>query len=91
MQRILRCAFVVLMLALVATPASAGELKLTINNGLVTVIADGVPVSQILFGTDAPFFDGAPQVKGLQASGFSASELADVERNNALRLLGRAK
>jgi predicted TIM-barrel fold metal-dependent hydrolase len=50
-----------------------------------------VPLSQILFGTDAPFFDGAPQVKGLQASGFSAGELADVERNNALRLLGRAK
>jgi 6-methylsalicylate decarboxylase len=50
-----------------------------------------VPLSQIVFGTDAPFFDGAPQVAGLQASGFSASELADVERTNALRLLGRAK
>lgn len=50
-----------------------------------------VPLSQILFGTDAPFFDGAPQVKALQASGFSASDLADVESNNALRLLGRAK
>ena len=50
-----------------------------------------VPLSQILFGTDAPFFDGAPQVKGLQVSGFSASELADVERNNALTLLGRRK
>ena len=50
-----------------------------------------VPLSQILFGTDAPFFDGAPQVKGLQASGFSADELADVERHNALRLLGRRK
>ena len=48
-----------------------------------------VPLSQILFGTDAPFVDGAPQVKGLQASGFSASELADIERTNALRLLGR--
>ena len=47
-----------------------------------------VPVSQILFGTDAPFFDGAPQVRGLQASGFTAAELADVERGNALRLLG---
>ena len=46
-----------------------------------------VPVSQILFGTDAPFFDGAPQVRGLQASGFSASELVDVEHNNAQRLL----
>ena len=48
-----------------------------------------VPVSQILFGTDAPFFDGAPQVRGLQASGFTPGELADVERTNALRLLGR--
>ena len=48
-----------------------------------------VPISQILFGTDAPFFDGAPQIKGLQASGFSANELADVERNNALTLLGK--
>jgi len=48
-----------------------------------------VPVSQILFGTDAPFVDGAPQVRGLQGSGFTAAELADVERNNALRLLGR--
>lgn len=46
-----------------------------------------VPMSQILFGTDAPFFDGAPQVRGLQASGFSASELGDVEYNNANRLL----
>ena len=46
-----------------------------------------VPVSQILFGTDAPFFDGAPQIRGLQASGFSASELVDVEFNNAERLL----
>ena len=49
-----------------------------------------VPVSQILVGTDAPFFDGAPQVRGLQASGFTASELAEVERANALRLLGGA-
>jgi predicted TIM-barrel fold metal-dependent hydrolase len=48
-----------------------------------------VPVSQILFGTDAPFVDGAPQVRGLQASGFTAGELAEIERNNALRLLGR--
>ena len=48
-----------------------------------------VPVSQILFGTDAPFVDGAPQVRGLQSSGFSTGELADIERNNALTLLRR--
>ncbi len=48
-----------------------------------------VPVSQILFGTDAPFVDGAPQVQGLQRSGFTAQELLGVERENALKLLGR--
>jgi predicted TIM-barrel fold metal-dependent hydrolase len=48
-----------------------------------------VGVSQIVFGTDAPFFDGAPQVRGLASAGFSAAELARVERANALPLLPR--
>jgi predicted TIM-barrel fold metal-dependent hydrolase len=48
-----------------------------------------VGVSQIVFGTDAPFVDGAPQVRGLQTAGFSADELARVERGNALGLLPR--
>ena len=48
-----------------------------------------VGVSQIVFGTDAPFFDGAPQLRGLQTAGFSAAELAGVERGNALALLPR--
>lgn len=48
-----------------------------------------VSVPQILFGTDAPFFDGTPIVQGLRASGFSAAELQAVERDNALRLLPR--
>jgi predicted TIM-barrel fold metal-dependent hydrolase len=48
-----------------------------------------VGVSQIVFGTDAPFFDGAPQVRGLQSAGFSADELARVDRANALELLPR--
>jgi predicted TIM-barrel fold metal-dependent hydrolase len=48
-----------------------------------------VPVSQILFGTDAPFVDGAPQVQGIQRSGLTAEELVAVERENARRLLGR--
>jgi predicted TIM-barrel fold metal-dependent hydrolase len=49
-----------------------------------------VGVSQIVFGTDAPFFDGAPQVRGLQSAGFSAAELARVERTNALSLLEKS-
>ena len=48
-----------------------------------------VPTTQILFGTDAPFFDGAPQVQGLQASGFSTDELRGIERDNAVRLIAR--
>lgn len=48
-----------------------------------------VGVSQIVFGTDAPFVDGAPQVRGLQSAGFNSDELARVERDNALALLPR--
>lgn len=48
-----------------------------------------VGTSQIVFGTDAPFFDGAPQVQGLQRAGFSAEEMRGVERDNALRLVPR--
>jgi predicted TIM-barrel fold metal-dependent hydrolase len=48
-----------------------------------------VGMSQIVFGTDAPFFDGAPQLRGLQAAGFNATELAQVERGNALAFLPR--
>jgi predicted TIM-barrel fold metal-dependent hydrolase len=50
-----------------------------------------VPTSQILFGTDAPFVDGAPQVAGLQASGFTRDELRGVERDNALVLIPRLR
>lgn len=52
-----------------------------------------VSTPQIVFGTDAPFFDGAPVVQGLRSSGFSAGEIQAIERDNALRLvprLGRA-
>jgi len=48
-----------------------------------------VPTAQIVFGTDAPFFDGAPQVAGLQRAGFTPEELQGVERGNALAILPR--
>jgi len=50
-----------------------------------------VGTSQIVFGTDAPFFDGAPQVQGLQRAGFSQDELRVIERDNALNLVPRFK
>jgi len=48
-----------------------------------------VPTTQIVFGTDAPFVDGAPQVAGLQTAGFTADELRAIERDNATRLVPR--
>ena len=50
-----------------------------------------VPTTQIVFGTDAPFVDGAPQVAGLQAAGFTADELRAIERDNATRLVPRLR
>jgi len=50
-----------------------------------------VPTTQIVFGTDAPFVDGAPQVAGLQTAGFTADELRAIERDNATRLVPRLR
>lgn len=66
---------------------TAGSANPVNMNALKTL----VPTTQIVFGTDAPFFDGAPQVQGLQASGFTAEELRAIERDNALQLLPRLR
>jgi len=50
-----------------------------------------VPVSQIVFGTDFPYRTAADHVKGLTAYGFSASDLARIDRENAVRLIPRLK
>src|SRR5215467_12846494 len=50
-----------------------------------------VPSSQILFGTDYPYRTAIDHVKGLTAYGFSASDLAAIDRENALRLIPRLK
>lgn len=55
-----------------------------INMGALKALASA---SHIVFGSDAPFFDPAPTVAGLQGSGFTAAELRAVERDNALALL----
>jgi hypothetical protein len=47
-KMLLRCVFLAALAAAVSSPAVAGELKLTMQNGRVTVIADNVPVRQIL-------------------------------------------
>jgi len=45
---VLRCAFLAAVMTAVSIPASAGELKLTMQDGRVTLMADNVPVRQIL-------------------------------------------
>jgi predicted TIM-barrel fold metal-dependent hydrolase len=47
--------------------------------------------SQIVFGTDTPFFDGMSIVQGLRTSGFTTEELRGVERQNALAFLPRLR
>lgn len=43
-----RCAFVAALAVGIAGPAAAGELKLSMQDGRVTIIADNVPLRQIL-------------------------------------------
>lgn len=45
---LLRCAFAAVLASGLAAPASAGELKLTMQDGRVTIMADNVPLRQIL-------------------------------------------
>jgi 6-methylsalicylate decarboxylase len=58
------------------------------NPVTMRALATLVPTSQIVFGTDAPFVDGAATVEGLRHCGFSDDELRGIERDNALALLG---
>jgi predicted TIM-barrel fold metal-dependent hydrolase len=66
---------------------TAGSANPVNMNALKTL----VPTTQILFGTDAPFFDGAPQVQGLRSSGFTADELRGIERENTVQLIPRLR
>lgn len=53
-------------------------------------LAQVVPVSQIVYGTDYPYRTGADHTKGVLAA-FSGAELTAVERGNALRILPRLR
>jgi predicted TIM-barrel fold metal-dependent hydrolase len=48
-----------------------------------------VSTTQIVFGTDAPFFDGAPIIAGLRNSGFTPAEIGAIERENLVKVLPR--
>jgi predicted TIM-barrel fold metal-dependent hydrolase len=57
--------------------------------GALTALMQIAPVSQVLYGTDYPFVDGAAETAGLVKHGFSASDLRAIDRDNAARLFPR--
>jgi len=62
----------------------------TANKSAMSALTAIIPTSQIVFGTDFPYRTSLDHVRGLQDCGvFSAAQLADIERNNALKLLPR--
>jgi predicted TIM-barrel fold metal-dependent hydrolase len=60
------------------------------NAVTLDALAQLVPVSQIVFGTDFPYRTAADHAKGVEAH-FKGEDLKKVDRENALRLLPRLK
>lgn len=59
--------------------------------GALAALMKIAPTSQVLYGTDYPFRDGAEVNDGLARYGFSPSELRAIDRDNALRLFPRLR
>ena len=60
------------------------------HSGALAALMKIVTPSQVLFGTDFPFRDGAEEIEGLSAF-FRGDELRAIERENALRLIPTLK
>lgn len=60
------------------------------NAVTIGALAKLVPISQIVYGTDYPYRTGLDHVKGLTAA-FSTTELAAIDRENALRIIPRLR
>jgi predicted TIM-barrel fold metal-dependent hydrolase len=59
--------------------------------GQIAALLKMVSISQVMYGTDYPFRDGAEVNKGIADYGFSAVDIRAIERENALALLPRLK
>jgi 6-methylsalicylate decarboxylase len=61
------------------------------HSGALAALMKIVTPSQVLFGTDFPFRDGAEEIDGLASFKFAPGDLRAIERDNALRLLPTLK
>jgi predicted TIM-barrel fold metal-dependent hydrolase len=59
--------------------------------GQIAALLKMAPISQLMYGTDFPFRDGAEVNAGIAAYGFNAADIPAIERDNALKLLPRVK
>jgi predicted TIM-barrel fold metal-dependent hydrolase len=61
------------------------------HEGALRALLAIIPASQVLYGTDFPFRDGAEENGALGKHGFSTADRMAIDRNNALRLFPRLK
>ncbi len=59
--------------------------------GALKALLEIIPTSQVLYGTDFPFRDGAEVIDGLAKHGFTGADRHAIDRDNALRLFPRLK
>ncbi|MCX7311752.1 MAG: amidohydrolase family protein [Hyphomicrobiales bacterium] len=59
--------------------------------GQLAALLKMVPMSQVLYGTDYPFRDGAEVNGGIAAYGFTADDIRSIEREVAIKLIPRLK
>jgi hypothetical protein len=88
MQKIFRCAFAAALVAAFASPAAAGEVKVTLNQGLVTIIADEAPISRIL--AEWARLGQTKIVNGEKMMTVVSLQLVDIPERQALDILLRS-
>jgi len=59
--------------------------------GQIAALLKMVSISQVLYGTDYPFRNGAEINRGIADWGFASADQRAIERENALKLLPRLK
>ncbi len=59
------------------------------HEGALKALMTIIPPSQVLYGTDYPFWDGRRVSNDLAKGGFSAADMMAIDRGNALRLFPR--